>query len=282
MQTVNTSNKGGGSNRVFHRGSIEFNQGFAVVRCDSEGKILAAYAAAMRMRDGERDHLFFTLPNQLLQTPDNPVVHQVLEGERKTRRVDVNVWPELLPTREVGVVVSASDTGAPNYREIMEQSTPGGWWGALQFQRNGQSGFWTTTQFALRSDWAIDTVVGASMPANNQLAFSEDAAEFARTYATAWTVFVRAAVRFGGITEESIPVGGDRLVNIPGSGLEMLEKAIEADKVFREAKQASKELERMPQSRLNSLLQRLSPAAAERLATMTRKPAADPSGTVAQ
>jgi hypothetical protein len=222
----------------------------------------------MRMRDGEVDHLFFTLPNQLLQTPDNLVVHQALEGDRKTRRVDVNVWPELLPSRESGAVGTPDPNGAPNYREIMEESSPGGWWGALQFQRNGQSGFWTTTQFALRDDWAIDTRVGASMPANNRLAFAEDAAAFAQTYPTAWTVFVRAAVRFGGIEEDSIPVGGDRLVSLPGSGLEMLDKAVAADKAFREAKQASKALGHMPQSRLDSLLRRLSPQAAERLAAM--------------
>ncbi len=235
------------------------------MRCDLNGAIYAVYSAAMRMRDGLVDHLFYTLPANLLQTPDDLVKWQKLEGDNKTRRVDIVVRPEALVHREAGATVTPN-SGSINHRQNLEDLTPGGWWGVLQFGRNSQSGFWVTTQYPLQSNWAIDTDVPANMPAK-VLTFHEDAADYASAYPTAWDVFRRAATLFGGIQENSFPVGGNRHSS-PGGGLEILERSVEADRMFRAAKDADKKLRQMPEAQLMSLLAHLGPEQQERLKIM--------------
>lgn len=210
------------SNRI-HKIQLNNLQGAAIVRCNAEGKIAVAVAAAARFRYSDKaDVVRVITPATLMKS--------MYEATTSVTPQVVMISGRARPLR---AAVELRDY--PEYTSIIEALTPGGKWAQLTFGRIGVTqNFETNRRFLDDETWALKNgtqAVGLGREFN--LADGDASAiHVAGQVPTAWHMMTALGKLIGGIDPRSIP----EVVNVPMP--ETVREMIEAEYSLRRARRA--------------------------------------------
>ncbi len=254
----NTNSHTGGARLRFHRCQLTLNTGFALARYNSQGKVFAFVAAALRLREGSKDKVFVIQPSDLIDhrmiSPEGQTI--VLEGEATRRRFNIDF------------------RDCPEVTQRFEAMTPKGGYGVIYMQRMGLRPEFTYSETPIiAASWALPALregehqVGRSAQAVFPLAATTDdvlgAFDNAMGMSTAWYMAAQGLAIVGG--NPKMPVGGP---SVPAA----LNAAVNAENAFRDAKSPNRGQSSKPNTaQMTAFLLSLSPQEREALLQMEVK-----------